>query len=456
MTIKEMKAQLAAMKARGLAATAAYQRLAALAARTEAQEAELNALDGELTTLEADVTRLSADIAAQERVQARQNLFSSAAPSPVNTDPLRASLPGFRTEREPTPGSGGFKAMAEFAHAVMQVRTAGQIDPRLAAIPADVDVSFGASTPPTTWNQNAGTGGEGFLVPPDFRQKIWEIAYDERDLLGMVGAEPTQANAVMVPRDETTPWGAAGVQAYWASETGQLKGSKANLTGALMNLHKLYAFVMASDELLADAPMLNDRLTRQAGRAIKWKASEAIFSGTGAGQPLGIQKSAALVTQAKDTGQQTNTVTVTNLTGMMRSILRVGGTPLWIINQDCVGALAGLTYANGWPAWMPSNAPLQSSPFDGQLLGFPVMFSEHASAFSQLGDITLVNLDGYYAATKSEGGLNFAASIHLFFDLDSTAFRWTFRLAGQPLLSAPITPPKSTTLRSHFVTLAAR
>ena len=456
MTLKEKKAKLADKKTRGVAALADYNRLAAVTERTAEQEATFAALDGELSSLEAEVATLSADIAQQERVEARQAAFTAAAPvGGAARDPLAPAAPGFRTLNEPTPGAFGFQSIGEFAHSVRASRGGGPLDPRLASLPADVDVRFGASTPPTTWNQNAGSGGEGFLVPPDFRRAIWEIAYDESDLLGLVGPEPTQSNAVLVPRDETTPWGATGVQAYWSAETGQFKGSKANLTGALMNLHKLYAFVMASDELLADGPMLNDRLTRQAGRALRWKASEAIFSGTGAGQPLGIQTSAALIVQAKDSGQATGTITLNNLLNMMRSILRVGGRPMWLLNQDTIAQLASLQLGN-MPAWLPMNQGLQASPFDGYLLGLPVMFTEHAAPLSSQGDITLCNLDGYYAATKSEAGINFAASIHLFFDLDATAFRWTFRLAGQPLLSAPVTPAKSSIKRSHFVTLAAR
>ena len=46
--------------------------------------------------------------------------------------------------------------------------------------------------------------------------------------------------------------------------------------------------------------------------------------------------------------------------------------------------------------------------------------------------------------------------MHLYFDADVTAFRFIFRLNGMPILSNPITPPKSSNTRSHFVTLAAR
>lgn len=454
MTLKELRAKRAAAAARGRDLLASLNALLALPSRDATQDAQATTIDADLTALEAEIPALDAQIEAAERAEAREATFSLSAP---HASAGRGVLFGSaaRTVDEPGPGAAGFKAIAEFAVAVRAART-GSIDQRLASLPADVDSRFGASTAPSTWNQNAGGGGEGYLVPPDFRKEIWQIAYNEDDLLGMCQAEPTQSNAVMVPRDETTPWGASGVQAYWASEVGQFAASKMNLTGALMNLHKLYAFVTASDELLADGPMLSDRLTRQAGRAIKWKASEAIFAGTGVGQPLGIQSGPALLVTPKDSGQATKTLSLTNLGNMMARILRVGGQPIWLANQDILPQLMTLAFPGGWPAWLPNNQPFANSPFNGSLLGYPVMFTEHAQTLGTQGDITLINLDGYYAATKADGGINFAASIHLFFDLDATAFRWTFRLAGQPLLSKPVTSPKSTTQKSHFVTLQAR
>ena len=459
LTLKELRAKRAGLVERGRTALVEHNALTAIEARTAEQAARLAALDAELDTAETDLEALDQKILTAERAEQREATFT-LPPANANANPRRlltAAGQGFRTVGEPTPGSAGFKALSEFALSVRAVRAGAAPDPRLLALPVDTDSRFEASTPPSTWNQNAGSGGEGYLVPPDFREQIWQIAYDENDLLGMVGAEPTQANAVMVPRDETTPWGATGVQAYWSAETGQFKASRAQFTGALMNLHKLYAFVVASDELLADAPMLNDRLTRQAGRAIKWKASEAIFAGTGVGQPLGIQTSPALVVTPKDSGQATKTVSVTNIANMMARVLRVGGSPIWLANQDIIPQLINLTYGSGnWPAWMPNSSPLMASPWNGTLMGYPIMFTEHAQTLGTQGDLTLCNLDGYYAATKAQSGLNFAASIHLFFDLDETAFRWTIRLAGQPLLSTPLVSPKSTVAKSHFVTLAAR
>ena len=62
---------------------------------------------------------------------------------------------------------------------------------------------------------------------------------------------------------------------------------------------------------------------------------------------------------------------------------------------------------------------------------------------------------GYYSSVKS-GGIKFAASMHLYFDYDIEAFRWTFRMGGQPYLSAPVSQAKGSQTLSHFITLAER
>ena len=52
--------------------------------------------------------------------------------------------------------------------------------------------------------------------------------------------------------------------------------------------------------------------------------------------------------------------------------------------------------------------------------------------------------------------LDFAASIHLFFDQNLTAFRWIFRLGGQPYLSGPVAAAKGAGTKSHFVCIENR
>jgi HK97 family phage major capsid protein len=139
---------------------------------------------------------------------------------------------------------------------------------------------------------------------------------------------------------------------------------------------------------------------------------------------------------------------------MLSRVLRVGGKPLWFANPDIIPQLIGLTIGN-MPVWVPMNQGIQANPFDGYLLGYPVIFTEHAQTLGVTGDLVCANLAGYYAAVKA-GGVEFASSIHLYFDQNLTAFRWTFRINGQPILSKAVQPAKGATTKSHFVALASR
>lgn len=341
---------------------------------------------------------------------------------------------------------GGFRSLGEFARSVMRAYAPGASqDARLAAIQA---------APTGYMQESGGTAGEGYLVPPQFRQEIYEVVFDEEGLLATLAPEPTTSNAVSYVKDESTPWGATGVQAYWRGEANQMTASKAAQQAGIIQLHELYAFVLASDELLEDAPRLTDRLTRKAGAAIRWKAEEACMNGNGLARPLGWMSSAALVSVAKESGQAADTVNGTNVAKMYSRLLGGGySRSLWMINSDVLPALLTITVGQQ-PVYVPPASGFTQAP-GGFLFGRPVRPSEHCATVGDLGDIQFIDPAGYLASNKT-GGISFASSIHLYFDYGLQAFRWTFRLGGQPALSAPVSPAKGSNTKSHFVALAER
>jgi HK97 family phage major capsid protein len=442
-TLKELRQQRSQKAQRGKAALDEHNTLAAKADRSADEDARLAALDAELTELETAVADLDKKIAKEESVARRGALFTTAA-NPA----ARSSA---RTVNEPGPGQAGFKALTEFAMAVRAAQTGSGFDQRL----AQIDEGQGLGAAPAGYQQNQGSSGEGFLVPQTFREQIWELTFDAPDLLSLVTPEPTIGNSVTIPKDESTPWGAAGVQAYWRSEAAQLTASKYAINQTTVQLHELSAYVLATQEVLDDAPRLQDRLTRQAARAISWKASDAIMWGDGNGKPLGFMNAASLVTVSKESGQAADTMAVKNILKMSSRVLRQGGRPIWIANSDVEPELAALTIGN-IPFFLPNSQPGASPIYEGTIRGKPTMFSEHSSTIGDLGDIVVADLSGYYLLTKQGGGIDFAASIHLFFDYNIQAFRWIFRLGGQPFLSAPVSPKSGTNTKSHFVTLEAR
>lgn len=337
----------------------------------------------------------------------------------------------------------GFQSFGDFAKSVANAANGASLDRRL----------IGAVAPGTPSGEMSGTEG-GFAIPPEFSSELWRLSLNTGDsLLPLTQNTEIQGNSMMFPKDETTPWGGSGIQTYWQGEAKQAAESKVQLGSDALVLHKLMTLVPVTNELIGDGFAIDSYLSAAVPERIQWKVDEAILFGDGIGKPLGALNGPSLVVQAKDSGQAANTITNLNISNMVSRLL-VGQlkNAVWIGNPDILPALESMTLGN-YPIFLPNNNASESSY--GMLKGRPVYLSEHANALSAQGDLNLVSLSGYRTITKA-GGIQTATSMHLYFDADATAFRFTFRMNGKPILSAPVTPPKSTNKRSHFVALGAR
>lgn len=437
--LKAMRQGLVDLKKDGKAKLAEFNTLSAKASRTAEEEARLAALDAELETLAANVETQAAAVDAEEKKARRNATFLDTS---TLTQPPGRRAAFAVTSDEPNPETmGGFRSLAELATSVRAAHM-GVPDQRLAALP-------------TSTIQQGDASGIGYQIPPAMRQEIWELVFDGSDMLSYVQPEPTSSNAIMVPTDETTPWGAAGVKAYWRNKGGQLRASAPSGSAELMAIHPLDAFVVADEILLNDAPRLSDRLSRKAAQAIRWVASEAIVWGDGVGQPLGFMKAASKVAVAKESGQAADTIVLANITKMLTRILRGGAPLVWAGNAEIMPQIIPLSVGNT-PIWLPNSAGVQSEFMEGSINGRPLNIMEHCSALGDEGDLMLINPAGYYAATSANGTIDAQASIHLYFDYAATAFRWSFRMGGQPLLKAAVSPARGAATKSHFVTIAER
>jgi HK97 family phage major capsid protein len=337
--------------------------------------------------------------------------------------------------------TGGFASMADFATAVRCANPAAggafRVDDRLAA--------------PTNVHMEQGDAAGSYLVPAEFRQQIVDLVFaDDDPMVNLFNPDPTASNRVIGLGDETTPWGTSGIQAYWRAEADQMKPSRMQLTPRETVLNELYAFVLATEELLEDAPRIATLLTTKAAAAIRWKLVEAFMFANGVGKPLGFFNSRALITVPKKAGQVADTIIAENIANMFARMI-MPSQASWVANSDIMPQLMTLAGANGVPLWMPNYAV---SP-GGALLGRPIIFNEHSMTLGDKGDLMFVNPNGYESFRK-QSGVSFADSIHLYFDYNIRAFRWTFRAGGQPVLTQPVAPAKGVTTKSHFVALDVR
>lgn len=377
----------------------------------------------------ADLASLDAQIKTAETLaSATASLTASAA---IETVPATV-------KNHAVADLGGFADVGEFATAVKNAQIGNGVDDRL-----------NAQAPTNSHQEN--NSDDGFMVPPQMRRDIWSLVLDEQSLFNMTTAEDTSGNQVDMLRDESTPWGGLGLQAYWTSELSQLTPSRLNTDADSLKLQKLYVFAEASDELMEDAPRLNSRLTTDAARAITWKLDEGIFDGSGSGMPEGILQSGALVTQAKETDQTADTVVAANVLKMYSRQLDILNS-VWIANSNTFPQLATMTIGDQ-PMYTPPMG-LEGAPF-GRLMGRPIIYSDHSKTVGDVGDLVFASMRNYYMIKKASG-VKFAESMHLFFDRDAMAFRWTVRVNGQTFMSAPVDPNNGTDSKSHFVALAER
>lgn len=399
----------------------------------EAADAEDRELSEEEAKKVDALTAKSSDLRAQiERERALLDAEAGLVSNAVNP---RIDV---GEDRKTLDAKGGFKSYAEFA---MSVRSAslpgGGLDQRL----------VGAA--PTTYG-NEGAGADGaYLIPPEFSSSIRAHALEEDAILPMTDNVNVSGNSMSFPADETTPWGSDGVRAYWEAEASQATQTKPALKLRQLRLHKLFALVPMTDELLADASALEQYLTRKTGESIRWKTNDSFINGTGAGQPLGILNSAAKVEQAKETSQTADTINASNVVKMFSRQMNPGRA-VWVINHDAYPQLPLMTLGDQ-PIYTPN---FTVSPA-GALLGRPIMLKDSMKTVGDAGDIAFVDWGSYQTITKASG-LQPATSMHLWFDYDVTAFRVTFRVDGRCWLDSAITPPNSASTRSPIVTLAAR
>ena len=316
----------------------------------------------------------------------------------------------------------------------------------------------------TTFGSEAVGADGGFAVPPVFREAIARKVLDEEQLLPRCDVLEISSNSLEVPKDEGAPWASTGVRAFWTEEAGQMQQSRPALQTSTLKLHKLTALVPVTDELLEDAPAIGPYVIDRAATAINDRVNAAVIAGTGAGQPLGILNSGALVTQAAEGSQVAGTIHGLNLVKMWSRVPGSWrGAAVWLIHPDCeplvqsaglqVSNPAGTLSVGGSLAYIAPGG-ISGSPY-ATLLGRPVIVSQHCKEPGTVGDIVLASLPQYALAMR-EGGLRSDASIHVWFDYGVTAFRFVLRITGQPWWSAPIPDYRGSGTRSAFVALAAR
>jgi HK97 family phage major capsid protein len=293
----------------------------------------------------------------------------------------------------------------------------------------------------------------GYLLQPTVASGILERMYNTGEILGRVASDPIGGGSNSMTYngiDETSRVNGSqygGVTAYWLGEGSTITASKPKFRQIELKLKKVAALCYATDEQLEDLPNLESWLNRVVPNVLRFRTEDAIYNGDGVGKPLGIMSSPCLVSQLRVDASK---IQLADVVGMWARRWAGVNDYAWFINQDALPQLMqlGSTYQF---VWMPPGG-LSSSPY-AMLMGKPVIEVEYAATLGTTGDIMLASMSQYQTINK--GGVKTASSIHVQFVTDETAFRFVYRIDGQPTWHAALTPANGTSTLSPFVVLTS-
>lgn len=397
------------------------------------------------TTMDDETKAIIAQL-AQDTAAMKAEFAKLAAQPAVN--PMETEVKSQPAQVKDKPE--GFATFGEQLKAIAVAGSpGGHIDRRLYATKA------------SGMSEGIGSDG-GFLVQQDFATDIFSQAFGQSEILRRCQAVPITTNAngtTIVLIDETSRangsrWG--GAQAYWRAEAATVTASAPTFREVNLNLKDLMALAYATGQLIQDAAQLESIVGQALTDEVTFKTEDSVFNGTGAGQPLGIMNSGALISVAKETGQAADTVVYQNVVKMYARVHpRFKQSAVWMINPDVFPQLALMNLAvgtGGAPVFVPAGGA-SGVPYN-TLFGKPIIEVEYAGTVGDLGDIVLVDWRQYYLATK--GGANLASSMHVRFLYDEMTYRVTYRVDGQPKFASALTPYKGSNTLGAYVALAAR
>ena len=306
----------------------------------------------------------------------------------------------------------------------------------------------------------------GFAILPEFAPGIHDRIW-ENDILSRVDQYTVAGNRMTFPRlketSRATGSRAGGLQAYWVDEGAPATGSKPKLAETELKLKKLVVVVYLTNELIEDNSMaLEQWVNRKVQEELQFMVGNSIINGSGGGMPLGISKSPALISVAKEDSQAADTIKAENIINMWAR--RLANTPkegwVWIMHQTCEAELQRMYVATGSAVgglvFMPPTG-ISAGPYS-TLQGLPILVSEFAPTLGDANDVMLANMKEYVAITK--GGVQQSQSTDVEFLTDQLAIKFTMRLDGRPYEDAAVTPfaAGATTppTQSAFIGLAER
>ena len=352
-------------------------------------------------------------------------------------------LPGYKGAKE-----GGFKSFGDFLLSGLRDSKSAEWQNRHAScFKAVQGMSVGAAE------------DGGYMVQPEYSDRVLERVYNNK-LFSMTDNYTVSGNNLVFMRNAETSRAngsrKGGIRGYWLGEGASGTKSAPKMRQVQLRLKKLCIIVYLTEELIQDGgAAVQSYVEKCAAEEFNFMIGDALFNGTGVGQPLGLLNSGSLVTVTKETGQAAATINSANIDKMWARRYSAADGYTWFHNQDCGPQLDSLNQAIGTAGialYRPNNGLAGVAP--QMLKTAPRVETEFNATCGTVGDLVLADFSQILSIAK--GGVSQMASTHVEFLTDQTALKFTMRLDARPWDDTAMTPYKGSATQSSFVCLETR
>ena len=396
-------------------------------------EEELKAID----EANGAARRLEQEITSEERKQEEESrnavpVDGSPFSYPQQTQTNKGTGPEYRSVfgLPQVLDNAGFRSFGEYLQSI----ESGRMDSRLQKL--------------DTRNQmNVDTGAEGgFSVPVEYAGWLLDGSLEEEIMRPRANTFPMQAMQRKVPSWDNLDRSSGvygGINAEWTPELTQRADQVPALREITLEASKLILYVSASREVVQDGAELEQELTKALRKALSHEMDKSFLVGDGNGKPQGIINSPALISVSRENGSQ---VEYQDLVNMYSQLIK-GGRAIWVASHSVLPELMTMETSGNNLIWQPNAR--DGSP--GQLLGMPVLLSDHSPVLGDKGDLMLIDPSRYLVGMRQEIVLDVNQGPGWY--KDYTSWRCVLRVAGQGAWDKPMTLSDGTTQLSPFVAL---
>jgi len=253
-----------------------------------------------------------------------------------------------------------------------------------------------------------------FLIPSKFLASMIDFMSEESIVMPRAvhyKLSRGQGDSLNVPAYESYDFTAgkvSGISLAFTPEGGSMTETTPTLRQVALKLNKIAGYCEVTDEsLMSSAIDTGQLISGLFGRALAWTLDRHfILSGTGAGNPLSIVNGGDFIGVAGESGQDSATIKVENVSGMLKK-LAVGAwkNGLFIANVSLIDDLMRLAWAVG-TSYIPCPA-YNSKTGKWNILGIDLKFSQHTNYIGSANCLILADFSRYAVLTRDQMTIKF-------------------------------------------------